>query len=142
RHRSTAGHRAYRRTVADLPMAGTQVLLPLQVRRFCCRQLACPRRLFAERVPTLVSVDGRPRLGVCAALRRVGIAVGGRAGGLLAHAWGLPGSIRTMRRLLHGRPFPPRAAPRVIGLDAWAWRRGRRFGTMGCDRERQPGVDL
>jgi hypothetical protein len=88
-------------------MAGTQVLLHLQVRRFFCRQVACPQRIFAERFPTLVSVYGRHSVGVCAALRHVGIAVGGRAGVRLAHALGLPWSSRTILRLVPDAPFPP-----------------------------------
>ena len=141
-HRSTAVHSSYVRTVADLPMAGTQVLLHLQVRRFFCRQVACPQRIFAERFPTLVSVYGRHSVGVCAALRHVGIAIGGRAGARLAHALGLPWSSRTILRLVHDAPFPPLAAPRVVGLEAWTWRRGRRFGTMACDLERPQVVNL
>ena len=47
-----------------------------------------------------------------------------------------------MVRLVHDAPFPPLKAPRVSGLDAWAWRRGRRFGTMVCDRERHQVIDL
>jgi transposase len=66
-HHSTAVHSSYRRTVADLPMAGTQVLWHLQVRRFFCRQVACARRIFAERVSSLVPVRSRHRVGVCAA---------------------------------------------------------------------------
>jgi transposase len=34
------------------------------------------------------------------------------------------------------------APPRVIGLDEWAWRRGRRFGTIVCDLERHQVIDL
>jgi transposase len=30
----------------------------------------------------------------------------------------------------------------VIGLDEWAWRRGRRFGTIVCDLERHHVIDL
>jgi transposase len=30
----------------------------------------------------------------------------------------------------------------VIGLDEWAWRRGRRFGTIVCDLERHQVIDL
>ena len=52
RHRSTAVHSAYRRTVADVPIAGTQGLIHVQVRRFFCRHAACPRRIFAEQFPT------------------------------------------------------------------------------------------
>jgi transposase len=141
-HRSTAVHSAYRRTVADLPIAGTPVCLHLQVRRFFCRQVTCPRRIFAERFSKLVPVRSRHSVGVCAALGRVGFAVGARAGARLAHALGLPGSSRTILRFIHRIPDPTLAAPRVIGLDEWAWRRGRRFGTIVCDLERHRVVDL
>jgi transposase len=45
-------------------------------------------------------------------------------------------------RLIHRAPFPAFAAPRVIGLDEWAWRLGRRFGTMIGDLEPHLVVDL
>jgi transposase len=141
-HRSGAVHSTYRRTVADLPLAGATLVRHLQVRRFFCRHATCPQRFFAERFPTLVPVRGRHSLGVYSALRHVGMAVGGRAGVRLARALGLPGSFRTIVRLVHGAPFPLPKLPRVIGLDEWAWRRGRRFGTMICDLERHHVLDL
>jgi transposase len=76
------------------------------------------------------------------ALRHVGIAVGGRAGARLVHTLGLPGGYRTIMRFVHRAPFPSLAAPRGIGLDEWAWRRGRRFGTIVCDLERHQVIDL
>jgi transposase len=142
RQRSTAVHSYYRRTVADVPLGGMKTRLCLRVRRFFCRYASCLRRIFAEQFPTLVPVRGRHTRGVSMALRHVGLAVGGRAGMRLAHALGLPGSYRTMVRLIHGTPCPPLAAPRVIGLDEWAWRRGRRFGTIVCDLERHQVMDL
>jgi len=33
-------------------------------------------------------------------------------------------------------------SPRVLGIDDWAWRRGRRFGTILVDLERHRVVDL
>jgi hypothetical protein len=47
-----------------------------------------------------------------------------------------------MVRLVHGAPCPLLKVPRVIGLDEWTWRRGRRFGTILCDLERHQVVDL
>jgi transposase len=38
------------------------------------------------------------------------------------------------------RPTP--IAPRVLGLDDWAWRKGQRYGTILCDLERRCVVDL
>ena len=34
------------------------------------------------------------------------------------------------------------ASPRVFGIDDWAWRRGRRYGTIVCDLERGRVLDL
>ncbi len=48
RHRSTAVHSLYKRTVADMPIAGTPVLIHLHVRRFFCRYAPWPRHIFAE----------------------------------------------------------------------------------------------
>jgi hypothetical protein len=79
-------HRYDRRTVADVPLGGTKPRLRLRVRRFFCRYASCPRRIFAEQFPTLVSVRGRHTRGVSMALRHVGLAVGGRAGMRLAQA--------------------------------------------------------
>jgi hypothetical protein len=125
------GHRVYRRTVTDLPLAGVQLVVPLQVRRFFCRHATGLQRVFAEQFPPLIPVHGRHRLGVSSALRHGGLAVGGRAGVRLTRALGIPGSFRTSVRRVHGAPFPLLQVPRVSGLDAWAWRRGRRCGTMG-----------
>ena len=45
----------YHRTVADLPIAGRQLMLRLRVRRFRCGARSCPRANFAERFPKLVT---------------------------------------------------------------------------------------
>lgn len=141
-HCSTAVHSSYLRTVTDLPIGGAPVLLHVRVRRFFCRYGACSRRILAERFSALAPDRGRYSAGVYATLRHIGFALGGRAGAPLARALGVPGSSRTILRLVHRTPLSPQAAPRVIGLDEWAWRRGQRFGTMVCDLERHRVVDL
>ena len=137
-----AGHSGYRRTVADLPLAGATLFLQLPVGRFFCRHAPCPRRIVAERFPPLVPVRGRHSLGVYSALRHVGLMVGGRAGARLTRALGIPGSFRTIVRLIPDAPFPPLQVPRGLGLDEWAWRKGRRCGTMLCDLARHQVVEL
>jgi hypothetical protein len=46
--------------------------------------------------------------------------------------------LRLVRRL----PLPRRPAPRVLGVDDWAWRKGRSYGTILVDLERRQVVDL
>jgi transposase len=45
-------------------------------------------------------------------------------------------------RLLNRLPLPEQAGPRVIGVDDWAKRRGRSYGTVVVDLERRRVVDL
>ncbi len=52
--RSESVHSRYVRRVADLPWAGWAVRLELHVRRFFCRNKACVRQIFTERLPGMV----------------------------------------------------------------------------------------
>jgi transposase len=45
-------------------------------------------------------------------------------------------------RQLRRQSKPPSDAPRVLGIDEWAWKKGHRYGTILCDLERGTVVDL
>ncbi len=47
-----------------------------------------------------------------------------------------------MRDLHHRADVTPVKAPRVLGIDDWAWRKGHRYGTILCDLERREVIDL
>lgn len=61
-------HSHYERILADLPWGRHAVRLRLRVRRFRCPVLTCQRRVFAERLPTLVAPYGRRTLRLRAVL--------------------------------------------------------------------------
>ena len=54
----------------------------------------------------------------------------------------LPVSNDTLLRVVRRRGCPPFAAPSVIGIDDWAWRRNQRYGTIICDLERRRPITL
>ena len=138
---STRVHSRYWRTVADQPWGGRPVSIRLQARRFRCTNKACAQRIFVERLPALAPVAARRTPPLRAALEQLGFATGARPGAKVAAALGMPLSPRTLLRLLHAAPCPPRPTPRVLGIDEWAWRRGQHFGTILVDRERGEPVD-
>jgi transposase len=142
RRSSTRVHSRYWRTVADQPWGGRPVAIRLQVRRFRCTNEACTRRIFVERLPDLAPVAARRTPPLRAALERIGFATSARAGARLATVLGMPLSARTLLRLLHAAPTPAHPTPRVLGIDEFAWRRGRQFGTILVDLERRRPVDL
>src|SRR5690348_13825580 len=73
-------HCGYERTLADLPWNQVRVVLHLRVRKFCCVNPACPRRVFAETLPTLAERYARKTRRLQEALYLIGYALGGEAG--------------------------------------------------------------
>lgn len=55
---------------------------------------------------------------------------------------GMPTSGDTVLRLVRCLPLPRRPAPRVLGVDDWARRKGQTYGTIIVDLERHRVVDL
>ena len=103
----------------------------------------CRRKVFTEPLPGTVSRYGRRSCRSSEALRWLTLALGGRAGARLAERLGLLASRSTLlRQLHHRRPVAPVRAPRVLGIDDWAWRKGHRYGTILCDLETRKVVDL
>jgi transposase len=73
--------------------------------------------------------------------RSVALATGGEPGARLARRLAIPVSPDTLLRLILRTPAPPRPTP-ILGLDDWAYRKGRRYGTILVDLARNQVVDL
>lgn len=54
----------------------------------------------------------------------------------------LPVSNDTMLRVVRRRGYQPFAAPSVIGIEDWAWRRNQRYGAIIHDLERRRQITL
>ena len=135
-------HSDYGRTLADLPWAQYRVCLQLRVRKWFCRNRACPRRIFTERLPTVAAPWARRTLRLAQRLVALGIALGGKAGVHLGHAWDLVVSRNTLLRLLRRLPQPILPTPRVLGVDDFALRKRQTYGTILVDLERRQPVAL
>ena len=139
---SRAVHSRYRRRPADLPSLGRALRIDLRVRRFYCHNAACARHTFAERLPELLRPHARRTRRLAEAQGRVGVALGGEGGARLLQHLSMPASADTVLRLVRGLPLPEQEPPHVVGVDDWALRKGRTYGTIVVDLERRRVLDL
>lgn len=68
-------HSRYERSLGDLLCCGRALRLRFQVRRFFCRQAACPRRVFAERRSDIVPPFARRPIRLNETLQTIGLAL-------------------------------------------------------------------
>jgi transposase len=135
-------HSCYQRMVADVPCAGRNVILALTLRKFVCGTSICPRKIFTERLPGLVESYARMTSRLIALVQALGLVAGGQKGTRLADRSGIAITPSTLLR--HLMQLPPLMARvvRVLGVDDWSWKKGRRYGTILVDLERRKIIDL
>jgi transposase len=114
----------------------------VHARRFRCINPACSTVTFAERLPNLVAVAAQRTVRLNAELRDLALAFGGEAGARQSVRSAMPASGDTLLRRAHTATLPPRPTPRVLGLDDFAFQKGRRYGTILTDGETKAVVDL
>jgi transposase len=135
-------HCHYRRVLRDVPCAGRRVQLFLTVRKFSCRNPLCQRKVFAERIPTLVEPWARMTIRYCQQITSIGLATCGKGGARLAARLGLQTTRQTILRRIMDLPDLLPGSILFLGIDDFSFRRGLRFGTILVNLESRRVVDL
>jgi transposase len=135
-------HSHYERTLADLPWGEYHVLWQLQVRKFFCSNPDCQRHIFTERLANVVAPWARKTTRMAKRQSSIAIALGGIAGARLSQKLDYTTSRHTLLRLLVKFPLERVKNPTVVGVDDWAYRKGRNYGTILVNLETHKPITL
>ena len=132
---SRSRHSRYWRSLQDLPIQGTPVILRVHVGRWRCRNAGCKRRIFTERSLNVCTPHVRQTKRSDEIIAVVGRALGGRPGQRLMGRLGMPLSADTLIRRVKGAArwsALPRVI-RVLGVDSLAIAADRGYFWMLCE---------
>jgi transposase len=136
-------HGGYRRRLADVAVSGHRAVIDLAVRLFICPAQMCDRRTFVEQVEGLTERFARRTASLHRTLEKIALALAGRPGARLAAHLSIPTSANSLLRLLRKLPDEPvGTAPRVLGVDDFAFKKGHVYGTIILDMETGERVDV
>jgi transposase len=135
-------HSHYTRQVTDLPCGGQQVRLLLQVRKCFCETTSCVRKIFAERLTPFIEPWARVTRRLFQIVQTLGLATSGRLGVRVTDRLSIQTSRMTILRRIMALPTEAVGQVPQIGIDDFAFRRGRKFGTIIVDLQTHKVLDV
>ena len=141
--KSSKIHSRYSRTLLDLPISGHLSKVKLKARKYFCGNRECPRKVFTERFDCEIKPYYRRMIRSNDLLARMALELGGNTGSAISRYVGIPVSPSTILRVIKRLDIQPKTLTSgVIGVDDWAFKKGKTYGTVIVDLERKEVVDL
>jgi DNA-binding NarL/FixJ family response regulator len=124
------------------PAQGRKSRLLVPVRKFFCDVRACARKIFVERIAPFAQPWARVTTRLSESVQSIGFATGGMLGARLSDRLGIRTCWLTILRRMMALPTQRVEQVVELGRDDFAFRRGRKCGTILVDMQSHTIIDL
>jgi transposase len=114
----------------------------MTVHRFFCDNEFCEAKTFTERIPDFIRPYAHRTNRLASRQQRAAFGASGEAASRMLYALDMSTSPDTLIRLVRNAAEKQVKTPRVLGVDDWAIRKGRSYGTILVDLEARQPVEL
>lgn len=132
----------YTRTVQDLPILGSAVVLQYIIRRFRCDNKNCRRKIFSEQCIDFIAPYARRTDRAIQRLSKIIIEVSANKGSYISRLSKIPVSASTCLRMIKKMPVTTSDNVEVIGIDDYAKRKGINYGSVIINMKTGRTVDM
>lgn len=136
-------HSRYTRIFCDLPTSGYTVKVLMLSGKYFCDNPDCTQKVFTERFTKEIYPYHR-RFNRCTELlRSLALELGGNKGSAISRLANLPVSPSTILRIIKRQDLHVvQITSGIIGIDDWAFKKGKTYGTIIVDLYQNKVVDL
>ena len=128
--RSKSVHSSYMRKLTDLSSSGRAVKIIFKVRKFRCRNSSCTQTIFSEQHLPLTQRYSRLTERTTHYLQRLLVEVSSCKGEYISSLFSIKQSSSTCLRIVKSIEMPDYQELTTIGIDDWAYRKGKSYGTI------------
>lgn len=140
--KSTKIHSRYTRNIADTSILSKHVNLKVVVNKYFCRNSNCDRKIFSESFNNFIEPYSRVTDRLKSLLTGLAFNISSEKASKLSHLFCKKISGDTFLRLIMNNKTDIKSNYKVLGIDDWAFRKGKSYGTLICDLETNKPVDL
>lgn len=137
-------HSKYTRTIKDCSILGKSVTLVIEAKKAFCLNISCKRKIFTERLSSLVNSYSRVTIRLEKLLEKLAFSVSAEQASKLALYFGTSKSPHYFLRLIRKSDVNNLNTKKYvnIGVDDFAFKKGCNYGSLICDLDTKKPIDV
>lgn len=135
-------HSKYKRSLSDLPISEYKVRLNLIAHKFYCNNIDCDKKVFTERFNSFVNCYSRITNRLKSIIEKLSFVISSETAAKIISSVYMKISSNSIIRIIRKADIVISTNYEHIGIDDWAFKKRKTYGTIICDLKTKKPVDI